>query len=145
MKTRTRIEKTLTRLWDEASQQGDIKKLATLRTLFERFEADTNDAPLMVKGLTRPQVERCLDRFPEADDILDHGATWVIFTSTDSANEVSQDILDRYEDEIDEAIAATNKDLSIAQEAFTAKTVERSCNITVEKIRAAITAREEGE
>ena len=119
------IERKLNKLWSEAVDSSDQRKVRLLRTAFETLAAHTPDRPALVQKLTRNQVALAEDVFPEGDEVLGAGSTWLLLRDRGAAQDLANECPTMLDSALDRAMS-NNIDMSEAQEAFTERSVKKS-------------------
>ena len=128
------IERKLNKLWDEAAASSDHHKLKLLRTAFEALAAHTPDRPVLARKLTLNQVAMADDVFPEGDEVLGTGSTWLLLRNREAAQELARECPAMLDSALDRAMS-NNIDMSEAQEAFTARSVKKSVDGLCRRLR----------
>jgi len=137
MNDREKIDRLLNDEWNHAAAAGDAGRLAELRLAFENNELSIGDQPVLVRGLTDNQTAIACDVYPESDDILASGKTWILFRSVDRVRDVISERDNLIDECVDRALG-NNLDMTEAQEAFTIRAATKSIASLCEKLYKAI-------
>jgi hypothetical protein len=121
------VERILRRLWDKAAASGDSKKLIRLRGAFEANALRSKDRPVLVRKLTQNQVAIAEDAFPEADDVMSSGRSWLLLRDQGAAQSLVDECPTLLDDALERAYG-NNIDMTDAQQEFTTRSVTKSVN-----------------
>jgi hypothetical protein len=134
MTNETRIERKLQTAWDATT---DARELMVLRGAFER-NATGVDAPVLIRNLTPLQVDRLEDTYTEDHNaVISTGRSWVLVADVDTVH----DLIDERDYHLDSALSMAlenNIDMTDAQIAFTTRSVTRSVDSAIRRMRSAL-------